>query len=330
LLRKEKFYKFLQQLTLDFLNLLHEENLISEEKVRITLLNPRKRKAYEVKSLKWLDFNSEFNRFMIQFKKQKICLQIISTLKLSDPKNDNNLIPVNFEIFLNCDNSLISDLGHWSFDLSGESDDFPLANSKWDFNDFFSIKYNNVGNISHLKKMIQFFEFRTYPKKNIRKINIGEDVMPWERIHNALYVYRENFNLFQGDLIKSFDTIREEIMDPSLLIDDNEREILTATWKKGFISKIKNPDLLEQINYLNKTHHFIPEYFEEENVGHAGSFRLYDEEGFIPLYPVIEKFYSQLNETMDEVTSWKDIWDEFIKVWGEKHPTIKDKKMQSN
>ena len=64
-----------------------------------------------------------------------------------------------------------------------------------------------------------------------------------------------------------------------------------------------------------------------ENIAHQGSFRLFDEQGYKSLYPIIEKFYRYITETIEEVTTWPEILNGFIKKWNERYPSIKDKKI---
>jgi hypothetical protein len=186
----------------------------------------------------------------------------------------------------------------------------------------------NKENISFFYKIIEFFEHHNYPYKRIRKINVGDGSLPWEKIHNAIFVYRNNLESFQKDLFRDFDIIRNEINDPTYLLDDKDRIELKKIWSESLISKIKWESLMDQINYLNREYRFIPEFFEEEAITEISSFKLYFEEGYAPLYPLIEKFYLHLTETMEEVTSWDQIWNDFINEWEKKHPRVKDKKMQ--
>lgn len=299
-----------------------------DEKFRIIVFHPDKERPYSTSIKEWDLFNLEFSSKFEIYKRYNACLQIISTIKLSNPENGKD-IPVNFEIFLgNNEKFLVDNLGHWSFDLSGESEDFPKSNSLYDFNDFFKNKPENRNNINFFHTIIQFFEWQTYPYKRIKKINVGDGSLPWKKIHNAIYVYRINLESFQEDLFRDFDSIRNEVNDPVYLMDEKKRKELNEIWSETLISKIKWESLMEQINYLNREHRFIPEFFEEEATIEISSFKLYFEEGYSPLYPLIEKFYFHLTETMDKVTSWDQIWNDFMNEWEKRHPKIKDKKMQ--
>ena len=282
------------------------------------MFNPIKDKSYSHSIHKWTLFKSQFERSFELFKRRKACLQIISSIYLSSPKN-GKIIPVNFEIFLNSKGSSVKDYGHWSFDLSGESADFSDANCNWDFNDFFERKNENKKNILFFKKIIEFCELRNQPIKNIRKINVGDNSLPWCRIHNAIYVYRDTVELFQEDLFKDFELIREELNNTSILIEEEKRDDLQKIWSNGFLTKIKQKPLLEAVNTLNKTYHFMTQFFKSESKAQISSFKTYHQNGYQPLYDVIEKFYLHLNETMNEVTDWEKIWKNFINKWRDKY-----------
>jgi hypothetical protein len=129
-----KFNTFLYKFTRNFIKLLEKEKSI-EDKFRVTVFNPNRDITYSTSIKKWEYFNTEFNRLFENYKKYNACLQIISTLKMTNPE-DGKDITVCFEIFLGNNNRfLVDNLGHWSFDLSGESNDFQDSNSVFNFND---------------------------------------------------------------------------------------------------------------------------------------------------------------------------------------------------
>lgn len=323
---EDKFHSYLFRFTKKFINFLKREDLILSNKFRIVVFNPKRQKYYGGQIFKWKFFKAQFDKYFQLYKNRNACIQIISTIKMNHPKEGSE-IPVNFEVFLNKrKNGLVNELGHWSFEISGESEDFPEANSEWDFNDFFLDPQNNE-NLKFFRKLIQFFEQENLKYKRIKRINVGDGVLPWEKIHNAIYVYRDSLENLQKDLFVDFDLIRNEIKDKSYIIDDERRQELINIWRENLFSKVKKPILHEAILYLNRTNHFIEEYFYKENIAHSGSFRLFDEKELQPLYPVIEKFYVYVTETIEEVTTWPKILNSFIKKWNEKYPSIRDKKL---
>ena len=321
--RSSSFFNVLKLLTTNFIKLLRKESKILERKLRITIYNPSLNKEFNEKTLFWSDFKKEFRLLFQEFKKKECCLQIVSTLELYDIKNQP--IPINFEIFLNCDRNYTKEFGHFSFELGGESDDFPMGINKWDFNELMGINSSSY-NTNLFDTIRRFFINFNQPKKPINRINIGEDSMPWNRMYKALYIYRETLDLFQDDLFKMFNKIREEVLDPTYLIEKQTRELLVNTWNKNtFLAKIKEASLTEQVNFLNKENHFLDEYFEAQAVTAEGSYILYNKEGFTPLYPLFEKLYNDLNIAMERSASWKNIWDNFMNNWRRMHPTYKDK-----
>lgn len=340
-LRNWRFNTYLQDFTLNFVEFLQQENKIREQKYRIEVFNPKKEKEYVSKMGKWSVFNSSFKSAFTLFSEKNACLQIVSTLELSSP-TDGTPILVNFEIFMNAIGDLYEDLGHWSFDISGESEEFPSANSSWDFNEFFLVNINQnmdskeieakeqhvKGNLQFLNKIIQWILRWDQPHKYIERMQLGDEAIPWNNIHHAFYVYRNKEELFQSDLFKSFDNIRKEVEDPSYYFTEQEKKRLREIWKENLFSKIKEKKLLDKITWLNKQNRFITEYFGQEAIVEEGSFILYKEEGYAPLYPVLEKFYTSLTDTLNEAISWEQIWDSFKTTWEKKYPTVKDKKMQ--
>lgn len=65
----------------------------------------------------------------------------------------------------------------------------------------------------------------------------------------------------------------------------------------------------------------MTQFFKTEAEAQISSFKTYHQKGFQPLYDVIEKFYRNLNETMNEVTDWEKIWKNFIRKWRDKYQT---------
>ena len=325
---RQKYFSYLFEFTKKFIDFLNRDKLLHSEKFRITVFNPITQKYYGGQIFKWKDFKFQFDKYFELYKKRNGCLQIVSMIKMNHPKNGSE-IPVNFEIFINKrnDRRLIRSLGHWSFEISGDSEDFPLASSEWDFNDFFIKKVQNEKNIKLFDKIKLFFELENLNYKRIKRINAGEGSLPWEKLHNAIYVYRDSLETLQKDLFANFELIRKEIKDKSFLIEDQRREELSKIWRENLFSKIKKDFLFEAITYLNRTNHFIEEYLTIENIAHQGSFRLFDEQGYQSLYPIIEKFYRYITETIEEVTTWPEILNGFIKKWNERYPSIKDKKI---
>lgn len=324
---EDKYYSYLFKFTKKFIAFLKRKHLIIHDKFRIIVFNPIRQKYYGGQIFKWEMFNAQFDKYFSLYKNRDACIQIISTMKMNHP--DNGLeIPVIFEIFLNKrSNKLVNKLGHWSFEISGESEDFPEANTEWDFNDFFLNKPQNKENLKLFKLMRQFFEQENLRHKRIKRINAGDGSLPWEKIHNAIYIYRDSLKNLQKDLFADFELIRNEIRDKSYIIDNERREELEKIWRENLFSKVKKPILRETIAYLNRTNHFIEEYLYSENVAHQGSFRLFNEKKIQPLYPIIEKFYMYITETIDEVTTWPEILNDFIEKWNKKYPSIKDKKI---
>lgn len=324
---KDKYYSYLFKFTKKFIAFLKRKKLIISDKFRINVFNPKTQKYYGGRIFRWKIFNTQFDKYFNLYENRNACMQIISTMKMNHP--DNGLeIPVNFEIFLNKrTNGLVNELGHWSFEISGESEDFPEANSEWDFNDFFSNIPYNTKNIKLFKELRNFFEQENLKYKRIKRINAGDGSLPWEKIHNAIYVYRDSLENLQQDLFANFEIIRNEIKDKSYIIDNERRRELSRIWRENLFSKVKKPILRETITYLNRTNHFIEEYLFSENVAHRGSFRLFDEKNIQPLYSIIEKFYGYITETIDEVTTWPEILNGFIEKWNQKYSSIKDKKI---
>lgn len=340
-LRNWRFNTYLQEFTLNFIEFLQQENKIQGQKYRIEVFDPKNRTDYLSKLGKWSTFDSTFKELFNTFSEKNACLQIVSMLELMSP-SDGKPILVNFEIFLNAMGEFYEDFGHWSFDVSGESEEFPKADSTWDFNDLFIInpndemtreeielrEHNIEKNLHFLNKIIKWILRWNQPKKYIERMQIGDESIPWNNIHYAFYVYRNKEELFQHDLFKSFDKIRKEIEDPSYYFTEKEKERLREKWKENLFSKIKEKKLLDKITWLNKQNRFIIEYFGKEAIVEEGSFILYREKGYAPLYPVLEKFYTSLTATLDEAISWEQIWDSFRTTWEKKFPTVKEKKME--
>ncbi len=326
----EKYFSYLFTFTKKFIDFLKGKELLFNNRFRIIVFNPLTQKYYggQGQTFKWTIFNTKFDTYFTQFKRKKACLQILSVMKMNDPK-DGSEIPVNFEIFLNIRNHrvLVPQLGHWSFEISGESEFFPESNSDWDFNDFFSNSPSNKKNIKLFNSFKLFFEQENFRHKRIKRINAGDSSLPWKKLHNTIYAYRDSLETLQKDLFADFELIRKEIEDKSFIIENERKKELNTIWRENLFSKVKSDYLFEAITYLNRTNHFIEEYFISENVSHHGSFRLFNEKEYKPLYPVIEKFYSYLTETIDEITTWPKILREFVKKWNSKYPSIRDKKI---
>jgi len=326
----EKYFSYLFTFTKKFIDFLKGKELLFNDRFRIIVFNPRTQKYYggQGQTFKWPFFNTKFDTYFTQFKNKKACLQIVSVMKMNDPKEGSE-IPVNFEIFLNRRNDrvLVPELGHWSFEISGESEIFPEANSDWDFNAFFSNSPNNKKNIKLFNSFRLFFEQENLRYKRIKRINAGDGSLPWKKLHNAIYIYRDSLETLQKDLFADFELIRKEIKDKSFIIENERREELNTIWRENLFSKVKSDYLFEAITYLNRTNHFIEEYLISENVAHHGSFRLFNEKEYQPLYSVIEKFYSYITETIDDIITWPKILNEFIEKWNKKYPSIRDKKI---
>ncbi len=324
-LRKDKFFKFLEKLTIDVVNFLKKNKYLASDIFKIVLLDPETQEIFRESEHSWKEFRSEFSNYNKEFKEKKVCLQIISVLNLQNPDNGKE-IPVNFDLFLNNNAYLYKFLGHFSFDLSGDSSDFPESDSSVDFDDFF-IKQKGSNNRMFFNKLIQLFIDQNKDRNRIRRINVGERSMPFQKIHNAFYVYRSNIKAFEKDLLKDFDAIREEIEDRICFLEE-DIEKLKEIWKEGFLSKIKTPALEDKIIYLNRENHFIEEYFKQQGVVQEGSFRFFNLKKYTYLYPPIEKFYREVTEILDEISSWDQIWDIFGRKWKERHQSIESKKMQ--
>ncbi len=324
-LRKQQFFKFLEKLTIDVVNFLKKNKYLASDIFKIVLLDPENQDLLRESKHLWEEFRRRFSDYNKEFNEKKVCLQIISVLKLQNPYNGKEIL-VNFDLFLNSKAYLYKFLGHFSFDLSGDSSDFPESDSSVDFDDFF-IKQNGSNNRMFFNKLIQLFIDQNKDKNRIRRINVGERSMPFQKIHNAFYVYRSNIKPFEKDLLKDFDAIRDEIEDRACFLEE-DIERLKEIWKEGFLSKIKTPALEDKIIYLNRENHFIEEYFKQQGIVQEGSFRFFNPKEFSYLYSTIEKFYRDVTETLDEISTWDQIWDIFKRKWKEKHQSIESKKMQ--
>ena len=324
-LRKQQFFKFLEKLTIDVVNFLKKNKYLASDIFKIVLLDPENQDLFRESKHSWEEFRRSFSDYNKEFNEKKVCLQILSVLKLQNPYNGKEIL-VNFDLFLNSKAYLYKFLGHFSFDLSGDSSDFPESDSSIDFDDFF-MNQNGSNNRRFFNKLIQLFIDQNKDRNRIRRINVGERSMPFQKIHNAFYVYRSNIKPFEKDLLKDFDAIREEIEDRACFLEE-DIERLKEIWKEGFLSKIKTPALEDKIIYLNSENHFIEEYFKQQGIVQEGSFRFFNPKKYSYLYSTIEKFYRDVTETLDEISSWDQIWDIFKRKWKEKHPSIESKKMQ--
>lgn len=325
-LRKQKFFHFLKRLTLDVVNLLKRDNYVASDTFKIVLLDPMKQDLFSETKQPWTKFRSIFNDYYKQFNTKKVCLQIISSLNLKNPLNGKDII-VNFDLFLNSISYLSKFLGHFSFDISGDSKDFPESDSSIDFDTFF-IDQKGLKNKQFFDSLIQLFINQNLEGGYIKRINVGEASMPFEKIHNAFYIYRYKIKDFEKDILKDFEAIQKEIEDKTYFLEEINNKKPEGIWKEGFLSKIKPPALEDKIIYLNRENHFIEEYFKEKGIAQEGSFRFFDPKVFTYLYSTIEKFYSDVTEILDKITPWDKIWDEFTTEWRKKHPTIESKKMQ--
>ena len=324
-LRKQKFFQFLKRFTFETINLLKRNNYLANDAFKIILLNPAKQELFKETKQPWTEFRSVFNDYYKQFNSKQICLQIISSLNLKNP-NTGKKIVVNFDLFLNSISHLSKHLGHFSLDISGDSKAFPDSDSSVDFDEFF-LGQKGIKNKHFFDILIQLFIDQNLERCLVKRINVGEASMPFEKLHNAFYAYRYKIKDFERDLLKDFEAIREEIEEKSYLIEKKNNEELEIIWEESFLSKIKPPALEDKIVYLNRENHFIEEYFKEEGIVQEGSFRFFNPEEFTYLYPPIEKFYIDVTEILDKITPWDKIWDEFKTEWQKKHPTIESKKM---
>jgi len=331
---QEGYFEYLYRLTNTFIENIQKFTKITSESFRIQVFNPFKGITYAGgKNLKkWSEYKRIFGELFEHFKRKRACLQILSTLEMEDPLQ-NKKIQVCFEIFMNgnLDSLSFRKFGHWSFDLTGYSSDFPYAVNEYNFNDFFirDETGKNRWNLRLLRKLITRIEWFNKDFKRIKRINVGDDSFPWINLHRAIYIYRLDLKTFQNDLFANIDLIRKEINDPTILLSSSEREKLNRIWGDNLLIKIKRGSLLEEMQKFDRTYRFLPEFFKIDAVAATGSFRLY-KNSFTPLYNIIEKFYESIKETIEDVApSWEDLWKKFIDAWNKKQPSLRKHILES-
>lgn len=315
------YYTFLRSLATDLTRFLCIKGYIASDQLRVSIIALReedKKFDEETKVSPSATMNT-IKEMSARFNHSRVSFQIAGMLKLSNPKNGEPY-PVNFEIFLPGHNYQNVDYGDMLFDIGGTSEEFS-GGTDYGFDSFFGPGDFNQANRIFLQQVLKFLRQRNYPVKQIERINVGEQAMPFTRLQSCIYVYRPSYEIFQNDLIRCYALIRKDTQDDSLLLSPERQTDLQARWDKDkdFLPIFEHPYLQHQLLMLNEENTKITDFFNTIAVAKKGSFILHHKakNSYRPLYPVLEAFHTKLTEALTKMLPFKpeDFWKHLSKNW---------------